>query len=168
MAKPSIITIDDDRSVLNAIERDLRQKYGRDYRIIKADSGGAALEAIRLLQQRGDVVALFLSDQRMPVMTGVEFLESARKLFPEAKRVLLTAYSDTEAAINSINKVALDYYLMKPWDPPQEHLYPVLDDLLEEWSASVHLPYEGIRLAGTLWSPASHTIKEFFVRNPIP
>ena len=162
------MTIDDDRSVLNAIERDLRQKYGRDYRIIKADSGAGALESLRELQRRNDVVALFVSDQRMPNMTGVQFLAEARQIFPEAKKVLLTAYSDTEAAINSINRVALDYYLMKPWDPPQEHLYPVLDELLDEWKAEAHLPFDGIRLAATLWSPAAHALKEFMARHQIP
>ena len=168
MAKPTIVTVDDDRAVLNAIERDLRQKYGRDYRIIKADSGQSALDSVQQLLQRGDIVALFLTDQRMPQMTGVQFLEEARKLFPEAKKVLLTAYADTEAAINSINNIGLNYYLMKPWDPPQENLYPVLDDLLEEWKAEAHMPFEGIRLAGTLWSPQSHAVKDFLARHQIP
>ncbi|MBI5880103.1 MAG: FAD-dependent oxidoreductase [Chloroflexi bacterium] len=168
MAKPAIIAVDDDHAVLNAIERDLRQKYGRDYRIVKADSGAAALEALKQLQQRGDVVALFLTDQRMPVMSGTQFLAEARAIFPDARKVLLTAYADTEAAISSINQVGLDYYLMKPWDPPQEHLYPVLDDLLEEWKAEGHLPYDGIRMAGTLYSPESHTVKDFLSRHQIP
>ena len=168
MAKPTIVTIDDDRAVLNAIERDLRQKYGREYRIIKSDSGQAALDSVKQLEQRGDMVALFLTDQRMPQMTGVQFLAEARKIYPEAKKVLLTAYADTEAAINSINNLGLNYYLMKPWDPPQENLYPVLDDLLDEWKAEAHMPFEGIRLAGTLWSPQSHAVKDFLARHQIP
>ncbi len=168
MAKALILAVDDDRAVLNAVERDLRQKYGRDYRMLKADSGAAALDSLKQLMQRGDTVALFVVDQRMPQMTGVQFLEQAIKLYPNAKKVLLTAYADTEAAINSINRVGLNYYLMKPWDPPEEHLYPVLDDLLEEWKAEVHMPFEGIRLAGTLWSPASHSVKDFLSRHQIP
>jgi thioredoxin reductase (NADPH) len=148
--KPTILAIDDDAPVLNAIERDLRQKYGRDYRILKADSGAAALDSLRELQKRGEVAALFLSDQRMPQMSGTEFLAEAAKIYPDARKVLLTAYADTEAAINSINKIGLDYYLMKPWDPPQDNLYPVLDDLLNEWKVHFKPPFEGIRVAGTL------------------
>ena len=168
MAKPVIFAVDDEPAVLNAVERDLRQKYGRDYRVLKADSGAAALDALKQLQQRGETVALFLVDQRMPEMTGVQFLDEARKLFSDAKKVLLTAYADTEAAIASINRVSLDYYLMKPWDPPQEHLYPVLDDLLDEWKTHIELPYDGIRIAGSLWSPGSHQVKEFLSRHQIP
>ncbi len=168
MAKPVIFAVDDEPAVLNAVERDLRQKYGRDYRVLKADSGAAALDALKQLQQRGETAALFLVDQRMPEMTGVQFLDATRKLFPDAKKVLLTAYADTEAAIASINRVSLDYYLMKPWDPPQEHLYPVLDDLLDEWKTHVELPYDGIRIAGSLWSPGSHQVKEFLSRHQIP
>ncbi len=167
MAKPVIFTIDDEPAVLNAIERDLRKKYGRDYRILKADSGAAALDSLKQLQQRSETVALFLADQRMPQMNGVQFLEQARALYPDAKRALLTAYADTEAAINAINRVALDYYLMKPWDPPEECLYPVLDDLLDDWKAHVRLPFEGIRVAGTLWSPGSHDVKDFLSRHQI-
>jgi thioredoxin reductase (NADPH) len=168
LAKPALLAIDDDAPVLNAVERDLRQKYGRDFRILKAPSGAEGLNVLTELRRRGDTVALFVVDQRMPAMTGIEFLEEARKLFPEARTVLLTAYADTEAAIQAINKIDLDYYLMKPWDPPQEHLYPVLDDLIEEWKAEVRPPYEGIRVAGTLWSPASHRVKDFLVRHRIP
>lgn len=168
MAKPVILALDDDRAVLNAVERDLRQKYGRDYRIVKADSGATALEALKQLQQRAESVALFVVDQRMPQMTGVQFLQQARPLFPEAKKVLLTAYADTEAAIQSINQVGLDYYLLKPWDPPADNLYPVLDDLLEDWKANVRLPFEGIRVAGALWSPQSHEVKDFLARHQIP
>jgi thioredoxin reductase (NADPH) len=153
---------------LNAVERDLRRQYGRDYRFVKSDSGQAALDALKQLQGRTEVAALFVVDQRMPNMTGVQFLEQARGLFPEARRVLLTAYADTEAAISAINRVGLDYYLMKPWDPPEDNLYPVLDDLLEEWKARARLPYEGIRVAGTLWSPPSHDVKDFLARNQIP
>ncbi len=160
--------VDDDRSVLNSVERDLRQKYGRDYRIIKADSGAVALSAVQQLKQRGETVALFVADQRMPEMTGVQFLEQAALLFPDARKVLLTAYADTEAAIGAINNVGLDYYLMKPWDPPEEHFYPVLDGLLEEWQSSARLPYEGIRVVGTLWSPCCHDLKDFLARNSIP
>ncbi len=168
MAKTSIIAIDDDRSVLDAVERDLRQKYGRDYRILKADSGTVALDALQQLKLRGETVALFVVDQRMPRMSGVEFLEKAVQLFPDARKVLLTAYADTDAAIAAINKVGLDYYLMKPWDPPDEHLYPVLDGLLEEWRANVRLPFEGIRVVGAMWSAESHAIKDFLARSSIP
>src|SRR5512135_508575 len=136
------MAVDDEPAVLNAIERDLRQKYGRDYRILKADSGMAALDALKQLQARGETVALLVSDQRMPQMSGTQFLDQARGIFPDARKVLLTAYADTDAAIASINLVGLDYYLMKPWDPPAESLYPPLDDLLEEWKANVKLPYE--------------------------
>jgi thioredoxin reductase (NADPH) len=168
MARAGIVAVDDDRVVLNSVERDLRQKYGRDYRIVKADSGAAALEAVRQLQQRGEIVALFVADQRMPEMTGVQFLEEAAVLFPDARKVLLTAYADTEAAINAINKVGLDYYLMKPWSPPDQNFYPVIDGLLEEWHANVRLPYEGIRVVGAQWSPDCHEIKDFLGRNSIP
>lgn len=168
MAKPVIFTIDDDQNVLSAIERDLRKQYGRDYRILKADSGAAALESLKQLQQRSETVALLLADQRMPRMTGVQLLQQAADLFPESKKVLLTAYADTEAAINAINAVGLDYYLLKPWNPPEDKLYPILDDLLDEWKAHVRLPYDGIRVAGTLWSNEAHEIKDFLVRNQIP
>jgi thioredoxin reductase (NADPH) len=168
MANPVIFTIDDDPAVLNAVERDLRKQFGRDYRILKADSGAAALDSLKQLQLRNEAVALFLVDQRMPHMAGVQFLEQARLLYPDAKRVLLTAYADTEAAINAINLVALDHYLMKPWDPPEERLYPVLDDLLGDWLAAYRPPFEGIRLIGHRWSPATHHIKDFLARNQVP
>lgn len=168
MSKPVILVIDDDPMVLNAVERDMRKKYGRDYQITKVNLATAALDLLKQLQERNQTVALFLTDQRMPQMTGVQFLEQARAFYPDARKVLLTAYADTEAAIQSINRVALDYYLMKPWDPPEEHLYPVVDDLLDEWKANIRLPYEGIRVAGTLWSPASHTVKDFLVRHQVP
>ncbi|HEX9676459.1 MAG TPA: FAD-dependent oxidoreductase [Anaerolineales bacterium] len=168
MAKPVILAVDDEPQVLNAVERDLRQHYRGDYRILKAGSGSEALEAVRALRLRNDPLALFLVDQRMPEMSGTEFLTEAIQLYPESKKVLLTAYADTEAAIQSINTIGLDHYLMKPWDPPDEHLYPVLDDLLGDWLASVPLPYEGIRVAGTLWSPGSHSVKDFLARNRIP
>ena len=168
MATPIILTVDDEPQVLNAVERDLRQHFRRDYRIIKAGSGAEALEAVRRLKQRGAPVALFLVDQRMPAMSGTEFLDQARKLYPVARKVLLTAYADTEAAIASINSIGLDFYLMKPWDPPEENLYPVLDDLLSDWLATVPVPYDGIRVAGTLWSATSHNVKDFLARNQVP
>ena len=168
MPKPVIFTIDDDVSVLNSIERDLRAHYGQNYRILPIDSGKVALDYLKKLQQRNETVALFLVDQRMPEMSGVEFLEQAIKSYPQAKRVLLTAYADTQAAIDSINEVGLDYYLMKPWHPPQERLYPILDELLEDWKIHVRLPFEGIRVAGTLWSLPSHQAKDFLTRHQIP
>ena len=168
MFKAAIVAVDDDSAVLNAVERDLRQKYGREYRIIKSGSGEQALEVLHQLKQRGERVALYVVDQRMPQMTGIQFLEQARLVFPEARKVLLTAYSDTEAAIQAINKIGLDYYLTKPWDPPEEHFYPVLDGLLDDWKANVKQPYEGIRVAGTLWSSACHEVKDFLARNSIP
>ena len=168
MATPIIVSVDDEPQVLNAVERDLRQHYRGDYRIIKAGSGHDALEVVQQLKQRNDPVALFLADQRMPEMTGTEFLEEARKLYPDAKKVLLTAYADTEAAIASINSIGLDHYLMKPWEPPEENLYPVLDDLLSDWAATVPVPYDGIRVAGTLWSANSHNVKDFLARNQVP
>jgi thioredoxin reductase (NADPH) len=168
MAKPIIMTVDDEPQVLNAIERDLRRHFHGDYRIIKAGSGAEALDAVRKLNQRNDPIALFLADQRMPDVSGTDFLRDAIKYYPEARKVLLTAYADTEAAIASINAIGLDYYLMKPWDPPEQNLYPVLDDLLSDWRATVDLPYDGIRVAGTLWSPSSHTVKDFLARNRIP
>jgi thioredoxin reductase (NADPH) len=168
MAKPVILTLDDEQTVLNAVERDLRGHYKGDYRIIKANSGSDALEIVKQLKQRNTPLALFLADQRMPEMSGTEFLEKATVYFPEARKVLLTAYADTEAAITSINKIGLDFYLMKPWDPPEVNLFPVLDELLSDWAATVPVPYDGIRVAGTLWSPNSHNVKDFLARNRIP
>lgn len=168
MAKPIILTADDEPQVLNAVERDLRNHYKGDYRLIKARSGAEALDALKRLKQRNEPVALFLVDQRMPEMTGTEFLTEAVKLYPDARKVLLTAYADTQAAIESINTIGLDHYLMKPWDPPEQHLYPVLDDLLSTWWLEAPPPYDGIRVAGALWSPASHDVKDFLSRNRIP
>jgi thioredoxin reductase (NADPH) len=168
MAKPIILTVDDEPQVLNAIGRDLRRHYRGEYRIVKAASGTEALDAVRQFKRRNTPIALFLADQRMPTMSGTEFLAEARMLYPETRKVLLTAYADTEAAIESINTIGLDHYLMKPWDPPEQMLYPVLDDLLSDWLMTVPLPYDGIRVAGTLWSPACHDVKDFLARNRIP
>lgn len=168
MAKPAIFTVDDDPNVLSSIARDLRQRYADHYRILRADSGAAALEALRELKQRNDTVALFLVDQRMPQMTGVEFLEQAIQFYPEAKRALLTAYADTDAAIQAINKVAIHHYLLKPWDPPEEKLFPIIDDLLDDWRASFQPPFEGIRIVGHRWSPEAHAVKDFLARNHVP
>ena len=168
MANPIILTVDDDIQVSNAIERDLRQHFRQDYRIMKATSGAVALETVQRLKQRNDQMALFLVDQRMPGMSGVEFLAEAMKFYPKARKVLLTAYADTQAAIAAINLIGLDHYLMKPWSPPEQNLYPVLDDLLSDWLATVEVPFDGIRVAGTLWSATSHTIKDFLARSQIP
>lgn len=168
MAKPVLLAVDDESQVLNAIERDLRRYYQGKYRILKATSGQDALNAVIELKKRNTALALFLVDQRMPDMTGTEFLKEAIRLYPEAAKVLLTAYADTEAAISAINEIGLDFYLMKPWHPPEENLYPVLDELLEDWAGRVELPYEGIRVAGTLWSPDSHNVKDFLARSRIP
>jgi len=168
MGKPIILTLDDEPQVLNAVERDLRKYYGADYRILRAGSGEEALQAVQQLKQRNDPIALFLVDQRMASMSGTQFLAEARKFYPDARKVLLTAYADTEAAIESINAIDLDYYLLKPWDPPEQNLYPVLDELLSDWLASVPLPYDGIRVAGILWSPSCHHVKDFLARNLIP
>jgi thioredoxin reductase (NADPH) len=170
LAKPVLFAVDDDRPVLNAVERDLRRQYGRDFRVLGADSGPAALEALKQLKLRDEPVALFLTDQRMPGMTGIEFLEQALQLFPKAKRILLTAYADTQAAIHAINEIRLDYYLMKPWDSPEEHLYPVLQDVLDDWLASFRPPPagEGLRVIGHRWSPQAHEIKDFLARNQVP
>jgi thioredoxin reductase (NADPH) len=168
MAKPIILTIDDDEQVLNAVERDLKRHYSKEFRIIKATSGAEGLESLHRLRQRNDAIALFLVDQRMPEMSGTEFLAAARRVYPEARKVLLTAYADTEAAISAINTVGLDHYLMKPWTPAEENLYPILDDLISDWEATATLPYDGIRVAGTLWSASSHNIKDFLARSQIP
>jgi thioredoxin reductase (NADPH) len=168
MAKPIILTVDDEIQVLNAISRDLRKHFRSDYRIMKANSGAESLETLQQLKQRNAPVALILSDQRMPEMNGTEHLAQAAEFYPDAKKVLLTAYADTEAAITSINDIGLDHYLMKPWDPPDQNLYPILDDLLSDWLATVPVPYDGIRVAGTLWSPQSHNVKDFLARNRIP
>jgi thioredoxin reductase (NADPH) len=168
MKKPILFVVDDDLQVLRAVVRDLRNAYGKDYRILSTASAREALDSLKDLKNKNEEVALFLSDQRMPEMLGVEFLREARFLFPEAKRVLLTAYSDTEAAIKAINEVQLDYYLMKPWDPPEEKLYPVINEQLEEWR-SEHVPlFEGIRIVGYQWSPRSHQIKDFLSGNLLP
>lgn len=168
MAKPVLLTVDDDAEVLRSVERDLRSRYGEKYRVMRAESGPTALDALRQLKLRDDAVALLLVDQRMPAMSGVEFLAQARELFPTAKRVLLTAYADTNAAIDAINEVKIDYYLLKPWDPPEEHLYPVLDDLLQDWRAQYRPRFDGIRLVGNRWSPRTHQLKEFLGRNHVP
>ncbi|HEX6284799.1 MAG TPA: FAD-dependent oxidoreductase, partial [Pyrinomonadaceae bacterium] len=168
MTKPVLLTIDDDAEVLRAIERDLRRKYAGEFRVLRADSGTAAMEIVRELKLRNNQIALFLVDQRMPGLSGVEFLEQAITLFPDAKRVLLTAYADTDAAIAAINDAGVNHYLLKPWDPPEENLYPVLDDLLEDWRADFPPPFEGLRVLGNRWSPESHNIKDFLARNHVP
>jgi thioredoxin reductase (NADPH) len=169
MAPPVILTVDDDPDVSRALARDLRQKYGEDYRIRRAESGPAALDALKELTLRADDVALLLADHRMPDMTGVDFLAEARTFYPKARRVLLTAYADTDAAIAAINNADVHYYLLKPWDPPDEKLYPVLDDLLEDWKAQDRLKKEdGIRVVGHRWSAPSHLIKDFLARNQVP
>src|SRR5690348_9961505 len=168
MAKPVIWTVDDDPDVLRAVERDLRRHYGDRYKVMAADSGASALGAIEQLKLRNEPVALFLADQRMPRMSGVEFLEKAIELYPEAKRALLTAYADTDAAIRAINSVHIDHYLMKPWDPPEERLYGVVDDLLDDWQASYRPVFEGVRVIGNQWSPRSSEIRDFLGRNFVP
>ncbi|WP_353807547.1 FAD-dependent oxidoreductase [Agromyces sp. SYSU T00194] len=168
MAKPVILAVDDEPQVLNAIARDLQARYRRDYRVAQASSGQEALEAVQEYQRRGTPIALFVVDQRMPGMTGTEFLAKALVHAPQARRVLLTAYADTDAAITSINAINLDYYLLKPWDPPEERLYPVLDDLLDDWRASAAIPYDGIRVVGTRWSPGSHAVKDLLARSQTP
>ena len=168
MAKPILVSVDDDSDVLRAIERDLRSKYGAEYRVIGSDSPEGALTLLKQLKVRNDSVALLLADQRMPHMDGVSFLQEAMQIFPEAKRALLTAYADTNAAISAINEANINYFFMKPWDPPAEHLYPQLDDLLDDWRASYRPTFEGIRVLGTRWSPRSYELRDFLARNRVP
>jgi thioredoxin reductase (NADPH) len=168
MGKPVILTVDDEPEVLNSIERDLRQHYSETYRVMKASSGEQALDTVRQLKQRGTAVALFVVDQRMPGMTGTQFLEEAIKLYADARRVLLTAYADTDTAITAINRIDLDHYLLKPWEPPSERLYPVLDDLLSDWFARTRPEYDGIRVAGTVLSPESYAVRDFLAGNQVP
>ena len=168
MTKPVLLTVDDDVHVLSAVARDLRKRYGRDYRILRAESGAAALELLAELKHRGEPVALMLSDQRMPKMDGVAFLSEAMKYHPESKRALLTAYADTEAAIGAINQSQVDYYLLKPWDPPDEKLYPVLDDMLDDWRATFRPGYGGVRVIGERWSAECHRVRDFLARNQVP
>ena len=168
MARPILLAVDDDVSVLEAVVQDLRRRYGATYRVMRAASGQAALDTLAQLKTRHEPVALLLSDQRMPGMTGVEFLEKSREIYPEARRVLLTAYADTEAAIQAINTARIHYYLNKPWDPPEEKLYPVLTDLLEDWIAGYQPPFEGIRVVGHRWSLKDHEVRTFLSRNHVP
>ncbi len=168
MAKPVLLTVDDDPDVLRAIERDLRNHYGGKYRILRAGSGQSALDTLAKLHDRNEAVALLLVDHRMPQMNGIETLREAIKLFPKAKRVLLTAYADTDAAIKAINEVQLNHYLLKPWDPPEQNLYPVLDDLLDDWQAHYRPTFEGLRLLGTRWSSKAYDIRNFLARNQVP
>ena len=168
VAKPVIFSLDDEPEVLRAVELDLRKGFGQNYRIMRADNGQAALETLQKIKLRNEPVALFLVDQRMPEMTGVEFLEKAMDIFPDAKRVLLTAYADTEAAIRAINQVKIDYYLMKPWDPPEDKLYPILTDLLDDWQAAFRPSFDGVRVLGSRWSPKTHYVRDFLARNQIP
>ena len=168
MAKPVVMTVDDDPAVSQAIARDLRRRYGSDYQIVRASSGGEALEVLAGLALRDRAVALIASDQRMPEMTGVELLEQARGHAPEAKLVLLTAYADTDVAIRAINEIGLDYYLLKPWDPPEERLYPVLDDLLDDWRDGHRADSDAVRVVGHRWSDRSHEVKTFLARNHVP
>jgi thioredoxin reductase (NADPH) len=168
MAKPILLSVDDDSDVLRAIERDLRSHYGAEFRVIGSDSPEGALTLLRQMRVRNDNVALLLADQRMPHMDGVTFLQEAMQIFPEAKRALLTAYADTNAAISAINQANINYFFLKPWDPPSEHLYPQLDDLLDDWRASYRPTFEGIRVLGTRWSPRSYELRDFLARNRVP
>jgi thioredoxin reductase (NADPH) len=168
MSKPVLLTVDDDPEVLRAIERDLRRRFSERYRVIRADSGKSALESLRQLKTRNTPVALLLADQRMPQMSGVDFLHEAMSIYPDAKRALLTAYGDTDAAIKAINQVKIHHYLLKPWDPPETQLYPVLEDLLEDWQANFHPPFEGIRVLGNRWAARSYELRDFLARHHIP
>src|SRR6202008_4420296 len=168
MPKPILLSVDDDSDVLRATERDLRSEYGAEYRVIGSDSPEGALDLLKQLKLRNDSVALLLADQRMPRMDGVEFLQQAMGIFPGAKRALLTAYADTNAAIGAINHANINYFFLKPWDPPAEHLYPQLDDLLDDWQASFRPTFQGIRLLGTRWSPRSYELRDFLARNHVP
>jgi thioredoxin reductase (NADPH) len=168
MKKPIILAVDDDPAVLGAVERDLQRHYRADYRILTAGSGAEGLETAKVLAARNTPVALFLVDQRMPGLSGIELLAEARTLHPDARRVLLTAYADTDVAIAGINEIGLDHYLMKPWDPPEERLYPVLDDLLSEWRARVRPVFDGIRILGSQFSPESFAVRQFLSANRVP
>src|ERR1700723_3355724 len=168
MAKPILLSVDDDPDVLRAIERDLRTKYGAEFRVIGSDSPEGALTLLKQLKLRHESGALLVSDQRMPHMDGGSFLQEAMRIFPEAKRALLTAYADTNAAIGAINQASINYFFLKPWDPPAEHLYPQLDDLLDDWQASYRPKFEGIRVLGTRWSPKSYELRDFLARNRVP
>ncbi|MEV7992833.1 FAD-dependent oxidoreductase [Streptomyces sp. NPDC086077] len=167
-ARTVILTVDDDPGVSRAVARDLRRRYGESYRIVRAESGESALQALRELKLRGDLVAVILADYRMPQMNGIEFLEQALDVYPGARRVLLTAYADTNAAIDAINVVDLDHYLLKPWDPPEEKLYPVLDDLLDAWRRSDYRPVPSTKVVGHRWSARSTDVREFLARNQVP
>jgi thioredoxin reductase (NADPH) len=166
--RPAIVAVDDEPAVLAAVARDLRRQFGERYRVLRANTGEEALEVVRELVARGDQVALLIADQRMPGLSGTEYLVEARKLAPEAKRVLLTAYADTGAAIQAINEVALDYYLLKPWDPPEEELYPVVQDLLTTWESGAALESGGVRVVGHRFSKPAHDLRDFLARNRVP
>ena len=168
MARPILLAVDDDVSVLEAVVQDLRRQYGAVYRVMRAASGQAGIDTLNQLKTRQEPVALLLSDQRMPGMTGVEFLERAQKVYPDSLRVLLTAYADTEVAIRAINTARIHYYLTKPWDPPEERLYPVLNDLLEDWQADYRPPFEGLRVVGNRWSLKDHKVRNFLSQNHVP
>src|SRR2546421_10282814 len=166
--KPVLLTVDDDPGVSRAVARDLRRQYGEAYRVVRTESGPQALETLRELKLRGDPVAVLLADHRMPDMSGLEFLEEAMDLFPHARRALLTAYADTDAAIEAINVVDLDHYLLKPWDPPEEKLYPVIDALLEAWRGDDHRPVHETKVIGHRWSARCSELREFLARNQLP
>src|SRR6202030_3714331 len=168
MAKPILLSVDDDADFLRAIERDLRSQYGAEYRVLGSGSPESALDLLKQLKLRSDSVALLLADQRMPRIDGVHFLQEAMRIYPDAKRALLTAYADTTAAIGAINQASIHYFFMKPWDPPTEHLYPQLDDLLGDWQASYHPAYAGIRVLGTRWAPRCYDLRDFLARNHVP
>src|SRR4051794_9680380 len=166
--RPAIVTVDDDPSVSRAVARDLRREYGSEHRIIRGESGEQTLEALRELKLRGEQVAVILADYRMPAMNGIEFLEQAMDIFPFARRVLLTAYADTDAAIQAINLVDVDHYLLKPWDPPEEKLYPVVTELLTEWASSAHVAVPETKVVGHRWSSRSFEVRDFLARNRVP
>ncbi|HTU32729.1 MAG TPA: FAD-dependent oxidoreductase [Candidatus Acidoferrum sp.] len=168
MAKPVLMAVDDDAEVLRAVERDLRKHYAEHYRVLRADSGAAALNALNGLKRRSEAVGLLLADQRMPEMSGVEFIRRAMDIYPDARRVLLTAYADTDAAIHAINEARIHHYLLKPWDPPEQQLYPVLDDLLDDWQASYRPAFSGVRVLGHRWSSRSYAVRDFLARNQVP
>jgi thioredoxin reductase (NADPH) len=168
MPKPILLSVDDDSDVLRAIERDLRSQYGAEYRVLGSDSPESALDILKQLKVRNDSVALLLADQRMPKMDGVQFLQEAMRIYPDAKRALLTAYADTSAAISAINDAGINYFFLKPWDPPTERLYPQMDDMLDDWQASYKPSYDGIRVLGTRWSPRCYELRDFLARNHVP